>query len=117
MKCCLSPPAKPDDGFFRRAGRSRVSSRRRRAAREAYEEAGVRGRVSGRPLGSYVYEKRVENRVASFPCEVQVFPLLVKTQLKKWPEFGQRKVRWFSVSEAAAVINDDDLRRLILELK
>jgi len=26
------------------------------AAREAYEEAGVRGRVSGRPLGRYVYE-------------------------------------------------------------
>ena len=87
------------------------------AAREAYEEAGVRGRVSGRPLGSYVYEKRVEDRVASFPCEVQVFPLLVKTHLKKWPEFRQRKVRWFSISVAATVIDDDDLRRLILELK
>jgi 8-oxo-dGTP pyrophosphatase MutT (NUDIX family) len=87
------------------------------AAREAYEEAGVRGRVSGRPLGSYVYEKRVEDRVLSFPCEVQVFPLLVKAQLKKWPEFRQRKVRWFPVFEAAAVIDDDELRRLILRLK
>jgi len=67
------------------------------AAREAYEEAGVRGHVSGRPLGQYVYEKQMEDRVVSFPCEVQVFPLLVKTQLKKWPESGQRKVRWFPV--------------------
>jgi 8-oxo-dGTP pyrophosphatase MutT (NUDIX family) len=87
------------------------------AAREAYEEAGVRGRVSGHPLGRYVYEKRMEDRFASFPCEVQVFPLLVKAQLKKWPESRQRKVRWFPVSEATAVIGDDDLRKLILQLK
>jgi len=87
------------------------------AAREAYEEAGVRGRVSERPLGRYVYEKRIEDRVASFPCEVLVFALLVKTQLKKWPESRQRKVRWFPVPEAAAVIGDDDLRKLILQFK
>jgi 8-oxo-dGTP pyrophosphatase MutT (NUDIX family) len=87
------------------------------AAQEAYEEAGVRGDVSGRSLGRYVYEKRTEDRVASFPCEVQVFPLLVKTQLKKWPESGQRRVRWLRVPEAAAVIEDGDLRRLILALE
>jgi hypothetical protein len=51
-----------------------------------------------------------EDRVASFPCEVQVFPLLVKTQLNKWPEYGQRKVRWFPVREATAVVGEDDLR-------
>lgn len=87
------------------------------AAREAYEEAGVRGRVSERSLGRYVYEKWLEGRLASFPCEVQVFPLLVETQLKKWPESRQRKVRWFPVSEAATVIDDDDLRQMILQLK
>ena len=87
------------------------------AAREAYEEAGVRGRVSERPLGRYVYEKRIEDRVASFPCEVQVFALLVKTQSKKWPESSQRKVRWFPIPEAIAVIGDNDLRKLILQLK
>ena len=87
------------------------------AAREAFEEAGVRGLVSGRPLGRYVYEKWMEDRVASFPCEVQVFPLLVKTQLNKWPEYRQRKVRWFPIREATAVVGDDDLRKLILQLK
>ena len=86
------------------------------AVREAYEEAGVRGHVSGRALGRYVYEKRMEDRVASIPCEVQVFPLLAKVRLKKWPECGQRKVRWFRVPEAAAVIDDGDLRKLILQL-
>ena len=88
----------------------------RAAAREAYEEAGVRGRVAGRPLGRYVYEKQLEERAAPFPCEVQVFPLLVKKQLKKWPECKQRMVRWFPVPEAAALINDDNLRHLILQL-
>jgi 8-oxo-dGTP pyrophosphatase MutT (NUDIX family) len=87
------------------------------AALEAYEEAGVRGRVSSRPLGHYVYEKRMADRVTSFPCDVQVFPLLVKTQLKKWPESRQRKVQWFPILEAAALIDDDDLRKLILRLK
>jgi 8-oxo-dGTP pyrophosphatase MutT (NUDIX family) len=87
------------------------------AAQEAYEEAGVRGRVSGRSLGRYMYEKRTEDRVASFPCEVQVFALLVKTTLKKWPESRQRKVRWLPVPEAAAVIDEGDLRKLILELE
>ena len=88
----------------------------RAAAREAYEEAGVRGRVAGRPLGRYVYEKQLEERATPFPCEVQVFPLLVKKQLKKWPECKQRMVRWFPVPEAAALINDDNLRHLILQL-
>jgi 8-oxo-dGTP pyrophosphatase MutT (NUDIX family) len=89
----------------------------RTAALEAYEEAGVRGRVSARPLGHYVYEKRMEDRVSSFPCDVHVFPLLVKTQRKKWPESRQRKVQWFPVLEAAAVIHDDGLRKLILYLE
>jgi 8-oxo-dGTP pyrophosphatase MutT (NUDIX family) len=89
----------------------------RTAAREAYEEAGVRGRVAGRPLGHYVYEKRLEDRAVLFPCEVQVFPLLVKRQLKKWPEYKQRTVRWFPVPEAAALIKDANLRHLILKLE
>jgi len=88
----------------------------RTAAREAYEEAGVRGRVAGRPLGRYIYEKRLEEQSKAFPCEVQVFPLLVKRQLKKWPEHKQRTVQWFPVPEAAALIKDDNLRRLILRL-
>jgi 8-oxo-dGTP pyrophosphatase MutT (NUDIX family) len=87
------------------------------AAREAYEEAGIRGRVAGRPLGRYVYEKRIEERTTSFPCEVQVFPLLVKRQLKKWPECKQRTVRWFSPVEAATLVKDNNLRHLILQLE
>jgi len=85
------------------------------AAREAYEEAGVRGRV-GRPLGNYVYDKFSENRQASMPCEVKVYPLAVKRQLKQWPESKQRQVQWYTAEEAAALVGDAGLRELILRL-
>jgi 8-oxo-dGTP pyrophosphatase MutT (NUDIX family) len=86
------------------------------AAREAYEEAGVRGRVAGRAFGQFRYEKRLEDRDACVPCEVQVFPLAVKRQWKDWPEFKERTARWFSAAEAADLVEDDGLRDLILHL-
>ena len=86
------------------------------AAREAFEEAGVRGRLTRRALGHYVYEKRLEDGLATVPCEVQVFALVVSRQSKDWPEAHQRTTRWFSAAEAAARVDDDGLRPLIVRL-
>ena len=83
------------------------------AAREAYEEAGVRGRIAGRAFGHYVYEKWLEDRRTPVPCQVEVFPLLVKRQSKDWPEAKQRTARWFSADEAAALVDNDQLYNLI----
>jgi len=83
------------------------------AAREAYEEAGVRGRIAGRAFGHYVYDKRLEDSVATVPCQVEVFPLLVKRQSKDWPESKQRRARWFDSAEAAALVDNDELHNLI----
>jgi 8-oxo-dGTP pyrophosphatase MutT (NUDIX family) len=87
------------------------------AAREAYEEAGVRGRIAGRAFGHYVYEKRLEDSVTAVPCQVEVFPLLVKRQSKDWPESKQRTARWFPAAEAAALVNNDQLHNLIQEFE
>jgi 8-oxo-dGTP pyrophosphatase MutT (NUDIX family) len=87
------------------------------AAREAYEEAGVRGRVSGRAFGHFVYEKRLEDSVDTVPCQVEVFPLLVKRQSKDWPEAKQRTTRWFPATEAAALVDNDQLCALIREFE
>ena len=87
------------------------------AAREAYEEAGVRGRIAGRAFGHYVYEKRLEDRVTTVPCQVEVFPLLVKRQSKDWPESEQRTARWFPVAEAVALVDNDQLHNLIQEFE
>jgi 8-oxo-dGTP pyrophosphatase MutT (NUDIX family) len=85
------------------------------AAREAYEEAGVRGRV-GRSLGKYVYDKYSQSRENSFPCAVRVFPLAVRRQLKGWPEAHERQAQWYSVAEAASMVGEGGLRELILSL-
>jgi 8-oxo-dGTP pyrophosphatase MutT (NUDIX family) len=50
------------------------------AAREAFEEAGVQGTISGKhPIGAYHYEKRLPD--TRLLCEVQVFLLWVSQQL------------------------------------
>jgi 8-oxo-dGTP pyrophosphatase MutT (NUDIX family) len=86
------------------------------AAREAYEEAGVRGRV-GRAIGNYVYDKYSKTRRISTPCEVHVFPLAVTRQLKDWPEAKERTSQWYSVAEAASVVGNESLSALILRLE
>lgn len=73
------------------------------AAHEAYE-AGVRGLVTGKAIGTFSYEKRLDDESSSVPCEAPVFPLLVKRQLKTWPEqtsvssngsiLGMRPLAW-----------------------
>jgi 8-oxo-dGTP pyrophosphatase MutT (NUDIX family) len=87
------------------------------AAREAYEEAGVRGRIAGRAFGHYVYEKRLEDTGTTVPCQVEVFPLLVKRQSKEWPESKQRTARWFSAAEAATLVDNNQLYNLIQEFE
>ena len=82
------------------------------AAREAREEAGVVGDVGKRPIGSYSYEKRLEGGDVVV-CKVDVFPLEVKRQQKRWPEKGKREVRWLSPREAAKKVQEPVLRAII----
>ena len=82
------------------------------AAREAEEEAGVRGLVCPTPLGSYRYRKKRGNG-ASLMFDVDVFPLAVSRELAEWKEQGERERRWFSLTEAAAAVDEPDLRDLI----
>jgi len=60
------------------------------AAREAYEEAGIRGAISAKPIGAFSYDKRLEENGFTVPCEVRVFAMSVRRQLKSWPEAYER---------------------------
>ena len=82
------------------------------AALEAEEEAGVAGSICPIPLGSYRYRKRRGNG-ASLMVDVDVFPLAVTHEWHSWKEQGERERRWFSLSEAADAVDEDDLRELI----
>jgi 8-oxo-dGTP pyrophosphatase MutT (NUDIX family) len=83
------------------------------AAREAYEEAGVRGTIAGKAIGSFTYEKLLDGEGGAVPCEVRVFPLLVKRQLKTWPEENEREIRWFAPDQAVSLVGEEGLQTLI----
>jgi 8-oxo-dGTP pyrophosphatase MutT (NUDIX family) len=85
------------------------------AAIEAFEEAGIRGRVEKKPYGSYRYEKRLSEE-ESVPCEVTVFLMEVEQELEDWPEKGERERRWLSPSQAALAISDSGLVGMLLRL-
>ncbi len=82
------------------------------AAKEALEEAGVVGKVSRRPIGSYPYDKVLKGgAIAS--CRVQVFALRVTSQHKHWPEKRARQIEWCTPAEAALFVREPQLRRII----
>ncbi len=83
------------------------------AAREAYEEAGIRGTIGAKAIGVFSYEKSLDVNGLTVPCEVRVFPMIVKRQLDVWPEAHERKARWFESAEALSAIKDKGLRELI----
>jgi 8-oxo-dGTP pyrophosphatase MutT (NUDIX family) len=85
------------------------------AAREAKEEAGVVGKVSKEPIGSYFYRKRLRSGKIVV-CEVQDFGLAVKRQQRSWLEKGQRETAWFSPGDAAKAVQEPILRTIIRRL-
>jgi 8-oxo-dGTP pyrophosphatase MutT (NUDIX family) len=78
------------------------------AAREAFEEAGVRGAVSPTPIGAYEKTDRDSGRKVRIP----MYPLQVHRELTAWPEQGQRRRRWATLQEARALLAQPELVRL-----
>ncbi|MEJ6394151.1 NUDIX hydrolase [Gymnodinialimonas sp. 2305UL16-5] len=83
------------------------------AAQEAWEEAGVRGRVHEMCLGLYSYSKWIDEEL-SLPVIVAVFPLAVKKLADAYPEDSKRRRKWCSPKQAAARVNEPELKQLIL---
>ena len=82
------------------------------AAREAFEEAGVEGYASLGEVGIYHYEKRLRSGRLQ-PVEVGVFALQVSVEQDEWPEMHEREKRWVSPAEAAALVDEVELKQLI----
>lgn len=87
----------------------------RSAAREAFEEAGVTGRVSERAIGLYSYLKRQEDG-GTLPLMVAVFALRVDALAKDYPERHERRRKWMSPERAARLVDEPELRALIRDL-
>jgi 8-oxo-dGTP pyrophosphatase MutT (NUDIX family) len=82
------------------------------AAREAFEEAGITGKVSAQPVGSFHYLKEKKDG-GGVPCQVDVFALAVTKQLDDWPEKGSRELLWLPPEQAAAKVSEPGLRQLL----
>lgn len=68
------------------------------AAREAWEEAGVLGRVQDQVIGSYRYVK------SGVPRIVRLYPMLVEEQWPQWPEMNERRRLWLPLEQATVQV-------------
>lgn len=91
-------------------------SMRKVAAQEAFEEAGVKGRIARKPVGSFRYVKGLGGG-RNVLCEVEVYPMKVKRLERRFPERGQRERRWVSAKKAMKLASDPELVPLIRRLK
>ncbi|RZJ30776.1 MAG: NUDIX hydrolase [Brevundimonas sp.] len=82
------------------------------AAVEAFEEAGVEGRLAPEPLGTFRYLKVLKRRAPRW-CVVSVYALEVTTVHETWQEQGQRDRLWMSPEQAAASVTEADLAEII----
>ena len=82
------------------------------AATEAWEEAGVEGKVKPVCLGIYSYDKEVRDGEFT-PCVVAVFPIRVKVLHAKFPERNERKRKWFSLEKAAKLVSEPELAAML----
>lgn len=85
------------------------------AAGEAWEEAGVRGKILSELLGTFTYDKRDGGDLRRL--EVSVFLLEVTEEADKWPEAHERRRQWFTVKEAAELVQEPGLKELLQKIK
>jgi len=81
------------------------------AAKEAWEEAGVRGRVQTPAIGYY------NTRKFGFPCQVEVFLMEVDTIADDYPEANTRKRQWVTPAKATKLIHKSGLKKLVKQLE
>ncbi|TMV94608.1 NUDIX hydrolase [Thioclava sp. BHET1] len=86
------------------------------ARQEAWEEAGVKGRISSEPVGSFHYEKILDGGLG-VPTDVVLYNLKVDHLEKVYPEDHQRKRQWCSPRHAADLVAEDSLKKILLEFK
>ena len=81
------------------------------AAREAFEEAGVKGDVGVVRLGTFAYFKRFDGEFRLL--DVDVYPLWVREMAADWKEKGQRDRIWLGPAEAVLLVEEPGLKAIL----
>jgi 8-oxo-dGTP pyrophosphatase MutT (NUDIX family) len=84
------------------------------AAQEAFEEAGIKGKIEPTPIGSFRHVKQ-HLLFGTLEVDILVHSLAVERELGNWPEKGERNRKWFAIAEAAERVASDELKLLIVE--
>jgi len=86
-------------------------SKKKACKREAFEEAGVKGKVlKDFPMTVVIgksQKKKIEQELVTY------FPLLVHKNENVWPEIKDRKRLWVPLEEAKSIVEDDDFLQLL----
>ena len=98
-------------GWPRRDGEAILS-----VLEEAWEEAGLRGKVFPDSVGSYIYDKNMQGGY-KVHCKVIVFAMAVESVVDEYPEAGSRKRMWVSAEEAASRVVEPDLAAMFFKLR
>ncbi|MDZ8188610.1 MAG: NUDIX hydrolase [Nostoc sp. ChiSLP02] len=77
------------------------------AAKEAWEEAGVIGRVDANQLGTYKYRKQGK------AYQVKMYLLPVDVLSEDYPEATKRKRQWVEVNQAIRRVKFNSLKRVM----
>lgn len=86
------------------------------AAIEAWEEAGVRGRVRKDAVGRYTYLKMLHNGDV-VPCVVDVFQIEITGEETSFKERGERLLEWVRPDEAARRVREIELKSLLVDFR
>ena len=80
------------------------------AENEAFEEAGIEGKIDPTPIGEYQFLKW------SGQVTVKVFLFEVTHEHDDWPESSFRERKWVSVAEAGQLVDIEGLRKILHNL-
>jgi 8-oxo-dGTP pyrophosphatase MutT (NUDIX family) len=78
---------------------------RKSARREAFEEAGIKGKIDKVPFDEY--------RHGGEDVLVEVFLMRVKSEAPSWPEEDVRERRWVSLEDSSDTVDDPGLRSVL----
>jgi len=77
------------------------------AEKEAFEEAGISGKISQETIGEYSYDKW------GGTCTVKVFLLEVGKIFEDWPESFFRTREWLSLDQAIERVDEQELKDIL----
>ena len=86
------------------------------AEREAWEEAGIKGKAEKAPYGYYTYLKKSDDNRAIVSM-VEVHLLDVRKACPKFPERRERSLNWLTPAEASLHVLEPELKSLLAGLE